>query len=81
MELVIQSNGDITTIYSEILDLTELGIQRIERASNVEPDEQGHWWAEIINGPRLGPFNRRSDALAAEVAWLLRHRLGIVTAQ
>lgn len=79
MELVIQSNGDIKTIYSEVLDLTELGIQRIERASNVEPDEHGHWWAEIINGPRLGPFNRRSDALTAEVAWLLKHRLGIVT--
>jgi len=79
MELVIQSNGDITTIYSEVLDLAELGIQRIERASHVEPDEQGHWWAEIIDGPKLGPFDRRSEALSAEVAWLLKHRLGIVT--
>ena len=81
MELVIQPNGDVTMIYSEVLDLTELGIQRIERASHVEPDKEGRWWAEIINGPNLGPFSRRSDALAAEVAWLLQHRLGIVSDQ
>jgi hypothetical protein len=81
MELVIQPNGDIRTIYSEILDLAQLGIQRIERASRVEPDENGQWWAEIIDGPKLGPFNRRSEALAAEVAWLLKHRLRVFAIQ
>ncbi len=77
MNLVIRPTGEITTIYSELLDLAELGRRQIERASHVEPDSQGHWWAEIINGPRLGPFPHRSQALAAEVAWLLEHRLGI----
>jgi hypothetical protein len=79
MDLVITPTGEITTIYSEVLDLTALGVQRIERASRVEPDEQGRWWAEIIDGPKLGPFDRRSEALAAEVAWLREHRLGIGT--
>lgn len=81
MELIINRTGEITTIYSEVLDLTALGTQQIERASHVEPDGKGRWWAEIIDGPKLGPFDRRSDALAAEVAWLLEHRLGVTTAE
>lgn len=81
MELIINRTGGITTIYSEVLDLAALGTQQIELASHVEPDDQGDWWAEIINGPKLGPFDRRSKALAAEVAWLLEHRLGATTAE
>ena len=75
MTLLIDPTGEITTIYQEVLDLAALGSQRIERASHVEPDAHGQWWAEIIDGPRLGPFQLRSDALAAEVDWLLKHRL------
>ena len=81
MELIINRTGEITTIYSEVLDLAALGTQQIERASHVEPDGQSRWWAEIIKGPRLGPFERRSDALAAEVGWLLEHRLGVRAAE
>ena len=77
MELVISPQGHITTIYSEVLNLAALGSQRIARASHVEPDETGQWFAQIIDGPRLGPVERRSDAIAAEVAWLTRHRLQI----
>lgn len=80
MDVVIEPNGKVTTIYSETLDLTELGLQRIERASHVEPDDRGQWWAEIIDGPKLGPFSRRSEALTDEVAWLLKHRLRIAHA-
>jgi len=75
MTLVIDPAGEITTIYQEVLDLAALGVQRIERASHVEPDDQGQWWAQIIDGPKLGPFALRSDALAAEVEWLMTHRL------
>jgi hypothetical protein len=77
MELVVSPQGEITTIYSEVLNLAALGTQRIVRASHVEPDESGQWSAQIIDGPKLGPFERRSDAIAAEVAWLTRHRLRI----
>ncbi|WP_010583151.1 hypothetical protein [Schlesneria paludicola] len=77
MNLVIHPSGEVTTIYSEVLDLAELGRRQIARASYVEPDRIGNWWAEIIDGPRLGPFNLRSQALEAEVKWLLKHRLGI----
>ncbi|AMV18404.1 hypothetical protein [Planctomyces sp. SH-PL14] len=75
MELVISPSGEITTIYNEVLNLAALGAQRIERASHVEPDASGRWFARIIDGPVLGPFDRRSEAIAAEVEWLVAHRL------
>lgn len=75
MTLIIDPTGDVTTIYQEVVDLAALGALRIERASHVEPDDLGQWWAQIIDGPNLGPFERRSEALAAEVEWLLKHRL------
>jgi hypothetical protein len=42
------------------------------RASHVEPDDRGRWLADLspIGGPVLGPFDRRSEALEAEVTWL-----------
>ena len=38
----------------------------------VAPD--GAWTADLspVNGPVLGPYTRRSEALAAEIAWLER---------
>jgi hypothetical protein len=75
MVVVIAPTGTVTTLYSELFDLAALGQQSIARASHVEPDGDGRWFAEIIDGPTLGPFSRRSEALAAEVAWLTEHRL------
>lgn len=75
MDLVVHPAGDVTTLYSELLDLSALGAMNISRASHVEPDATGQWFADIVNGPKLGPFVRRSEALAAEVAWLTEHRL------
>lgn len=75
MDLIIAPDGNAQAIYSEEIDLTLLGSVSIQRASHVEPDSSGHWFADMVDGPKLGPFPRRSDALAAEVAWLTEHRL------
>lgn len=75
MVVVIDRTGTITTLYTEFLNLAALGAQNIARASHVEPDADGHWFAEIREGPRLGPFARRSEAIKAEVDWLTEHRL------
>ncbi len=72
MQLVIKPSGDVTCLYDEALDLPALGVLQIRRGSHVEPDEMGSWWADLspVQGPKLGPFRCRSQALDAEVTWL-----------
>jgi hypothetical protein len=72
MQLVIERDGRVRGIYGEEIDFAALGQARISRASHVEPDSQGRWIADLapVGGPVLGPFDRRSEALEAEVAWL-----------
>jgi hypothetical protein len=77
MDLRIDPGGTVRCVYAEVLDLSVLGSLTITRASHVEPDGDGHWWSDLapVQGPRLGPFGRRSEALAAEAAWLTAHWL------
>jgi hypothetical protein len=77
MQLVIGPAGQVRAIYSEDFDLATLGPLAIARASAVEPGGDGRWHADLrpLLGPVLGPFPRRSEALAAELAWLERHWL------
>ena len=72
MELVVGCDGGVRCIYDEALDLREIGKLQITRASHVEPDAEGYWWADMApsGGPLLGPFSSRTDALGAERAWL-----------
>ena len=75
MDLVVSPAGTVTAIYDEALDLHAIGRPQIVRASHVEPDADGRWFAAIVDGPTLGPFERRSAAIDAEVQWLTEHRL------
>ena len=77
MELVIDCRGGVRCVYGEEIDLSVLGQVSIRRASHVEPDGDGRWWADLapVSGPRLGPFGRRTEALASETQWLRTHWL------
>ena len=77
MELLITPEAMIRCLYDETLELTALGQPQIQRGSHVEPTTDGNWTADLspVSGPLLGPFPRRSEALAAEVAWLEQHWL------
>jgi hypothetical protein len=77
MQLVIKPDGQVRCLYDEAVDLASLGTLTIQRGSHVEPDAQGRWLADMtpVAGPTLGPFQRRSEALAAERAWLERNWL------
>jgi hypothetical protein len=77
MELVIDRQGTVRCVYGEMIDLAALGPPSIRRASQVEPDGTGKWWADMtpVGGAALGPYERRSEALDAEHAWLERHWL------
>jgi len=77
MQLVIKPGGAVQCVYGEAIDLAALGSPTIMRASHVEPDQHGRWLADLspVDGPCLGPFDSRSQALAAESRWLEAHWL------
>ena len=77
MELLIHPDGTARCVYYEAIDLATLGKIKIQRGSHVEPNEEGKWIADLspVDGPTLGPFTTRSDALRAEIAWLHDHWL------
>jgi hypothetical protein len=77
MRLLIDRRGTVRCLYGEAIDLASLGALSIRRGSHVEPDAGGRWWADLApaGGPWLGPFGRRSAALAAERDWLEAHWL------
>jgi len=79
MLLLIDPHGGVRCLYAEVIDLASLGPSVIQRASQVEPDAQGRWHADLslVNGPTLGPFDRRSEALDAERVWLEQHGLPV----
>lgn len=77
MDLIVTPAGSVRAVYDEAIDLRALGAPEIRRASQVEPDAQGRWHANLspVGGPVLGPFAVRTAALAAEQAWLAAHWL------
>jgi hypothetical protein len=81
LELIINPHGVVSTIYSEEIDLTAIGRATIHRASHVEPTADGTWTADLspVGGPVLGPFGKRSEALAAEANWLTDYLLALRT--
>ncbi len=77
MQLNVRSDGAVRCVYGEEVNLRELGRLAIKRGSYVEPTGDGKWTADMspVDGPLLGPFAQRSDALKAERQWLERHWL------
>ncbi len=55
MDLWIDRQGRVVCVYSEAIDLHQFDSLSIRRASHVEPDETGQWWADLapLGGPRL----------------------------
>lgn len=64
-------------VFDDRLDLRSVGGISIQRGSHVEPTLAGQWTADLspVGGPVLGPFDKRIEALAAEVAWLQQNWL------
>lgn len=71
--IIVESNGTIRFIYDDRLkDLLHNGSAVIQRVSHVEPTTAGDWTADLtpVQGPVLGPFSFRQQALDAEINWL-----------
>jgi len=72
VQLVIKPTGVLISIYDDSFDYGAFGRPQIRRASHVEPDRQGHWSADLspVDGPILGPFDKRQEAINAELEYL-----------
>ena len=77
MIIVVKPNGQLRMLYCEAFDFKTIGEPIIRRASHVEPDIWGLWWADLAlsGGPRIGPFAMRAHAIAAEQRWLEKNCL------
>jgi hypothetical protein len=77
VELLIDKSGNCRCVYGEAIDVHTLGRVHIQRGSHVEPTAGGQWIADLspVDGPRLGPFGHRSEALEAELRWLSKNWL------
>ena len=69
--LRIDPTGNVRCLYSEVLDLADLGTVTIRRASLVEWDESLRAWTVTLpDGTFLaGPFMSRSQAVAFEISY------------
>lgn len=72
MKIMIDQKGTLNCVYDEMLQLDRFGPLQIKRGSHVEPNSEGQWNADLspCDGPVLGPFQTRSEALEAEHQWL-----------
>ncbi len=77
MKIVVTPHGVVRTVYCEAIELRGIGSIDIRRGSHVEPTAGGQWTADLspVDGPMLGPFDNRSEALDAELQWLNEHWL------
>jgi hypothetical protein len=77
MTLVVDPRGVVRAIYDEAIDVGMIGHTTIVRASHVEPAADGRWYADLcpVDGPVLGPYSHRSQALVEERSWLEAHWL------
>jgi hypothetical protein len=81
MDINITVQGDrMEFIYNDdLVALLDEGDSTVRRVSHVEPScvEGKHGWTadmSPVDGPMLGPYDTRAEALAAEVAWLQSRR-------
>ena len=72
--------GRMEFIYTDNLaPLLDEGDATVQRVSHVEPscaDGRHGWTADMtpVDGPTLGPFTTRAEALDAEHVWLQQER-------
>jgi hypothetical protein len=82
--ITISRNGEARFLYDDRLrGLLTHGPASVARAGHVEPgdprrkQDPASWYSDLkpVGGPVFGPFDRRSQALEAEVEWIQAHVL------
>lgn len=75
MDIFIKPDGAVQALYTDDFDFETLGKREISKASYIEVDEQSQFWSDLspVDGPRLGPFYKRSQAIKAEQDWIVQN--------
>jgi hypothetical protein len=69
--IAVEPDGTFKCLYTEEIDLRELGALTTERASHVEPNnETGLWEVRLASGQYIGARPTRKEALEFEVRYL-----------
>lgn len=71
--VLVLPDGRLRFVYAdELAALLGAGTAQVRRVSHVEPTPAGEWTADLtpVDGPVLGPYPLRRDALRAEREWL-----------
>lgn len=77
--ILIEPTGRVRFVWDDALaPLIDAGrVVEVSRVSHVEPTPSGQWTADLspCDGPTLGPFPLRAQALEAEREWVESHLL------
>jgi hypothetical protein len=66
--MIIEPNGDIKAVYSDKIKNMNLGMLRVERASNVEFNYQTQQWeASTTNGELIAAGPERDAVISHEI--------------
>lgn len=70
--LVIKPDAQMVCIYTDAIRplLDDANEVEIKRVSHVEPNEQGLWVADMLNGTCSPPFRLREEALQWEESYI-----------
>jgi hypothetical protein len=73
----IDTDGVITCIYTENIDLNELGSVTTKRGSHVEPANNNSWYCDLspLGHPVFDGFRTRTAALEFEVDYIEKNIL------
>ncbi len=73
VELLVQPDGNIRCLYTDLIDLSALGTLHVNRASHVEFNDSDQTWSVRLadTGEVIGKgFKTRTEALEFEVNYL-----------
>jgi hypothetical protein len=70
-EIVVGEDGVCRSLWTDLIDLTEIGTCHVERASNVEFNNETQMWeARLLDGTLIGQDRSRSGAIQQEIDYL-----------
>lgn len=79
MKIILGVDGVVRYVYNDVIHkhMSTLGEATIKRATHVEPDENGMWYADLspVGGEKITGFKTHKEAIDFELKWLSKHNI------